>query len=139
MYFALAIRLTTASRHLVELVAIPGDARGPRHGARIQHRDHERGVGNAGPLAHETVVRPGFEPEPRVVLRVPDHDDERTVTFTQGIEAAPHELRANALTLAVRQHRHRPQTHSHDPPVGCLDHYRREEDVANDGVVLGNQ
>src|SRR5206468_10096993 len=75
----------------------------------------------------------------RVVLRMSDDDDERAAALTEDVQTSPHELRAYALALAIREHSHRAQSHPDDSSPRALDHHRRKEDVTHDGVIQGHE
>jgi hypothetical protein len=92
--------------------------------------------GGCGRFAREAVRGGCLEPEARVVLSVSDYDNERTATDPKGVQTSPHELRADALPLAIREHRHRSQSHPAGISPHALDHHRRKEDVTHNGVVL---
>ena len=89
--------------------------------SRVQNQDHERRVRHALPLARETVQGGALEAEARIVLRVADHDNERTAAIAQDLETAPHELGADALPLVVGQNRQGRQSHPDDWPSRALD------------------
>src|SRR5437867_9590192 len=89
-------------RDLAELVAVLRDAGHSRHGVRVKNQDHERRIRDAVPLAREAVRGGGLEPEARVILRMSDDDNERTAALAEDVQTSPHELRADALPLAIR-------------------------------------
>ena len=68
-----------------------------------------------------------------------DDDHERSAAFGEQVEAVPHEKRADALALTTRKHRHRSQSHPDNAPASALDRHRREQDVADDRLVLGDE
>ena len=95
---------------------------------------------NASAGTSHSHVRPsarrGLEPEPRIELRVPDDDDERTPLFTKPLQALRHELATDPLTLICRSDRHRPECRPWLRPHG----QRAEQDVTDDGSIRdGNQ
>ena len=80
-----------------------------------------------------------LEPEARVVLRMAEHDYERTAALAEDLESSPHELGAKALALAVQGNGQGRQPHPDDSARVALDHRRGEEDVTHAGFVLGHQ
>jgi plasmid stabilization system protein ParE len=75
-----------------------------------------------------------LEPEPRIELRVPDDNDERTAAVRKTLDATCHELAANALSLTRRSDRHRPERRTHERAHGQW----TEHDVADDHTI-GNR
>jgi hypothetical protein len=68
-----------------------------------------------------------------------DDDHERTAALAEDVQTSPHELRAYALPLAIREDGHRGQSHPQDSSPCALEHHRRKEDVTHNGVILGDQ
>ena len=90
-------------------------------------------------LVVQTIIFRPKEPETRIVLGMPDDDNERTASLTKNVQTSPDELRAYALPLAIREHRHRGQAHPHDSSARALNHHWSKEDVTHNGVVLSHQ
>lgn len=124
----------------VELVPIPRNAASVEQNGGVEDQYHEGLVGDSVPLTSQAERRGEFEAEARVVLRMPQHNDERTGSFLQHLETTVHEQRANAAPLAIWRYCHRRQTHSRDSVLGGLDHDRGEQDVTHHPPSLfGNQ
>jgi hypothetical protein len=68
-----------------------------------------------------------------------DDDNERTAALAEEVQTSLHELRANALPLAIRKHGHRGQSHPENAAPRAFDRHRRKEDVTHNGVVLSDQ
>jgi len=124
---------------LVEFVSVLCHACHSGHRILIQDQNHESRIRHASPLAHKTVLRGRLEPKARVVLGMPDDDNERTAANPEHIESTRHQLRANTLSLVTRQYGHRPQPHPDNALRDALDHDRRKEDVANHTVTFRHQ
>ncbi|MDH3463714.1 MAG: hypothetical protein OEM32_08840, partial [Acidimicrobiia bacterium] len=104
-----------------------------QHGI-IEHDNHERLIGDAVPLAAETVSRCGLETKAWIVLRVSQHDDERTTGLTEVRKPVVNELRSYALALVGWRNRHWCQAHSCHG--AAFNGYRSEQYVPDDGVIL---
>ena len=102
-------------------------------GLRIQNVHHER-LGRHIPFARQPLCPSRSEPEPRIVLRVSDDNDERTAPLPKALDTTRHEPAANALSLVRRDDRHRPERRAHDRPHSQWAEY----DVADDHTI-GNR
>src|SRR5262249_34909967 len=91
------------------------------------------------PGTREPAPRGRFEPEARVVLGMADDDDEWAAALAEQVQALPHQFRPDAAPLALGDYGHWRQPHSLDRPALALDRRGREEDMADDRVVLGHQ
>lgn len=120
----------------VELVPIPRNAAPVGQNGGVEDQYHEGLVGDSVPLTLQAERRGKFEAEARVVLRMPQHNDERTGSFLQHLETVAHEQRANASSLAIGRYRHRRQAHALDHAIGIFDHDRGEQDVTHHPPTL---
>ena len=65
---------------------------------------------------------------------MPDDDNEWATPLTKDVHASAHELRADALPLAIRQHGHRGQAHPNESSRSALDDHRSKKNMADDIV-----
>jgi hypothetical protein len=68
-----------------------------------------------------------------------DDNDERTAAVAEDVQTSPHELRADAPPLAIREHGHRGQPHPTDPSPCAFNGHRRKEDVSHHVILLSHQ
>src|SRR6266705_5936588 len=78
--------------------------------ARNQLCHHEHFIGNIV-LGSKSFQTGGREAEARVIIRVPQHNDDAVAKALALFEAFPYQLRADSLILVFRQDRHRRKTH----------------------------
>ena len=68
-----------------------------------------------------------------------DDDDERAAALAKHLQAASHELRANALSLVIGSDSHRRQSHPRDSSRPALGHHRREQNMTDNAIVDRDQ
>ena len=76
----------------------------PLHRCLVEHQNHEDVIRHI-PLAPDTVTVRSLEAEPRVVLRMSEHDDERAAVLFKLREAGTYQLGADAASLLLGCHR----------------------------------
>jgi hypothetical protein len=100
-----------------------------------QFSDHEYLVGHCE-LAAQSVRRPGTKAEPRVELRMPDHDDRLAAGAPALAQTGFDELRADAVPLQFREYCHGTKTERRDCGSRRIDGDGREQNVADDPLAF---
>jgi hypothetical protein len=68
-----------------------------------------------------------------------DDDNERTAALAEDVHASAHELRTDALSLAIGQHGHRGQAHPDDSSRCVPDDHRGKKNVTDNDVCHSDE
>jgi hypothetical protein len=90
-------------------------------------------------LATELVCGGALETETRIVVGMPDDDHKGTATRSKRVNAMPEERGSDALSLSGWLDGHPRQPHPLDLAAWCFNDDGREQDVADDPGVVGDE
>src|SRR5665811_2163240 len=124
---------------LVELIPVRRDAGYTLHRVRVKNEHHKRLVGDSLPLTREAVRGRALETEAQIVIRVTEHDHERTVALAENFQPSSRECRADALPLTIRHDRQWRQSHPDDAALRRFNYCRRKDDLAHYPVVVRHE